>query len=390
MQIDVVRDLAALRRLEADWRRVYANDPEGHFFLSWPWMTKRLERRSGWSVLVARPAACAPPVAFFPIKQRTETDRRGRAHTEITLPGRGAADYTGFICLPEHEVRAGLTFAAHLLGLDWQELTLECVRASERRMSGLMDAFAAARIEFERETMVSSSGIDNSRCPYADLPGDWDSYLARVNSNTRQRLRRLLRRVDGTTIRVSLADPDTLERDLEILLRMWGDRWGAQKRSRIDMLLRSTREELSDAMSNGTLFLPVLWRGDTAVAANACMMDLERRELLFQLGARDAAAEDLSPGMMLHAHTIQTAIERGFVRYDFLRGDEPYKYHFATSERRIESIVFRRGRALGATERATKYCVSGPASPAAPQTLATTHLMAATCSTIEQGTTAPR
>lgn len=362
MQIDVVRDLAALRELEGEWRRVYAADPEAHFFLSWPWMSKRLERRVGWSVLVARPSADAPPVALFPIKQRTQTDRRGRAYSEITMPGRGAADYTGFICQPEHEVRVGLTFAAYLLGLDWQVMSLECLRASEQRMSGLMDAFAAARMTVEREPIMMQ-GIDNSRCPYAELPGDFDAYLAQLSSNTRQKLRRYLRKVDGTTLRVTLAEPQTLELHMEALLQLWCARWGTQKRDRLELLVRSTREELSDAMDNGALFLPVLWRGETPIAALASMLDHEKGHVLVQLGARDMAFEELSPGTILHAHSIRWACERGFVRYDFLRGNEAYKYAFATGERQIESLVVRRGRALEVTERAPKKRTTQTAAP---------------------------
>lgn len=369
MQIDVVRDPAGLRLLEADWRRVYAADPEAQFFLSWPWMSKRLERRSGWSVLVARPSAAAPPVALFPIKLRTETDRRGRTYNEVTLPGRGAADYTGFLCLPEHEVRVGLTFAAYLLGLDWQVMSLECIRASEQRMSGLMDAFAAGRLSVER-VPITMSGVDNSRCPYAELAGDWDAYLAKLSANTRQKLRRYLRKVDGTTMRVTVAEPETLELHMGVLMQLWCARWGTQKRDRLELVMRSTQEELSDAMENGTLLLPVLWHGDRPIAAFAGMMDHEKREILVQLGSRDMAYEDLSPGTILHAHTIRSAIERGFVRYDFLRGNEPYKYSFATGERMIESLVVRRGRASETSERAPK------------RKSAVTPLLADTCSAI--------
>jgi CelD/BcsL family acetyltransferase involved in cellulose biosynthesis len=344
MQVDVVRGLSALRRLQSDWDRVYAADPEGQFFLSWPWMSKRLERRPGWFVLVARTAASGPPVAFFPLKLRTRTDDRGRDSHELTMPGRGAADYTGFFCQPEHQDQVARAFAAHLLELEWRALRLECFRASEQRGKAFLRAFAGTRFQIERESMVMSSGFDNAICPYADLPADWDSYLAGRSSNTRQRVRRLLRAVDGSSVRITHADASTLEHHIEILLRMWTERWGGIKGKKLETILQSSREELADAHENGTLFLPILWRGDTPVGAAACMLDFEKREVLFQLGGRDPAAEDLSPGMVLHAHSIRTAIERGFRRYDFLRGNEPYKYSFATGERHIESLVIRRVR----------------------------------------------
>jgi CelD/BcsL family acetyltransferase involved in cellulose biosynthesis len=342
MQVEVVRRLSALHQLQADWTRVYAADPEAQFFLSWPWMSKRLARRSDWGVLVARPSADAPPVAFFPIRPVTRIDDDGLTYKDVTMAGRGAADYTGFICQPEHEEAVGRAFAAHLLRREWRVLSLECLRATPQRMRGLIDALADAGLEFERESMVMTSGVDNAICPYADLPDDWDRYLAQLSANTRQRLRRLLRTVDGTTIRITHADAATIDRDIEILLSMWSARWASQKGRHLAGIISSSREELLDALANGTLLLPILWRGDTPVAANACMIDREKRELLFQLGARDPAAEDLSPGMLLHAHTIRTAIAQGFQRYDFMRGNEPYKYSFATAERQIVSIEVRR------------------------------------------------
>ena len=57
--------------------------------------------------------------------------------------------------------------------------------------------------------------------------------------------------------------------------------------------------------------------------------------------------------MILHAYSIRHAIAHGFVEYDFLRGNEPYKYSFGCKERKIYSIVLetRSGRNLGGTDR---------------------------------------
>ena len=342
MHIEVVRELAALQQLEADWRRVYAADPDAHFFLSWPWMSKRLERRPGWFMLVARATADARPVGFFPFRDRTRRSSRKGSFVELSMPGRGAADYTGFICEPELQGQVARAFADHLLELDWRELRLECLRLSERRAGDFLGCFTAAQFDVRRESLMMESGVDNAICPYADLPDDWDAYLAKLSSNTRQRLRRLLRAVDGSSVRITTTERDTLQRDTEILLRLWSQRWGQRKGERLQLILDSTREELSDAMDNGTLYMVVLWRGNTPIGVNSCMLDLDKREVLFQLAARDAGAEDLSPGLLLHAYSIRAAIERGFVRYDFLRGNEPYKFSFATAERRIESVVLRR------------------------------------------------
>ena len=36
-------------------------------------------------------------------------------------------------------------------------------------------------------------GVDNIICPYAPLPNDWNAYLDALSTNTRQKIRRLLK-----------------------------------------------------------------------------------------------------------------------------------------------------------------------------------------------------
>jgi len=45
----------------------------------------------------------------------------------------------------------------------------------------------------------------------------------------------------------------------------------------------------------------------------------------------------LAPGIVLLAHVIRDAIDRGFPVFDFLRGEEPYKYGFGLRRRTSSS-----------------------------------------------------
>ena len=60
----------------------------------------------------------------------------------------------------------------------------------------------------------------------------------------------------------------------------------------------------------------------------------------------DPARAQLAPGIVLLAHVIQDAIERGIPTFDFLRGEEPYKYGFGPSPEDVFNIrvAGRRGR----------------------------------------------
>jgi len=61
----------------------------------------------------------------------------------------------------------------------------------------------------------------------------------------------------------------------------------------------------------------------------------------FFVGARDEQCQNPQPGLTLHAHSIRHAIEMGLTRYDFLRGNERYKYSFGSIERRISNTIVR-------------------------------------------------
>jgi CelD/BcsL family acetyltransferase involved in cellulose biosynthesis len=52
----------------------------------------------------------------------------------------------------------------------------------------------------------------------------------------------------------------------------------------------------------------------------------------------DPARAVLAPGIVLLAHVIRDAIDRGFPIFDFLRGEEPYKYGFGPSPEDVLNV----------------------------------------------------
>ena len=107
---------------------------------------------------------------------------------------------------------------------------------------------------------------------------------------------------------------------------------------------------LLHCFNNGSLFLPVLWKGNTPLAALAILIDPQKRAMHCFIGARDEAFRGSPPGFMLHAYSIRHAIREGFASYDFMRGDEPYKYLFGATDRRTKHVIVatHNGQNLGA------------------------------------------
>jgi CelD/BcsL family acetyltransferase involved in cellulose biosynthesis len=352
MRVDIIESTVALAELRADWDRVYDADPEAHFFLSWSWLSKWLPALgSPWLVLAARPEGeRSAPVAFLPLWLQTKEQNAGGFRNNLIMGGNFISDYTGILCLPEHQDQAIPALARQIKKMHWTDLRFEDLNMSRRRTDLFVSEFAKSDFNFVKLDRVQD-GIDLSICPIAHLPGDWDAYLnERLSANMRQKLRRLLRQIDGSgEFRITHADGKTIDRDLDTLLRFWKVRWGAQKAKNLDGILKNLRLMTRHAFDMGSLFLPTLWHGERPICALATLIDARRKAFLFYIAGRDQTFEGPQSGLVLHAHSIRHAIRTGFATYDFLRGNEHYKYSFGVEERRIESVVLttKSGKNLG-------------------------------------------
>jgi CelD/BcsL family acetyltransferase involved in cellulose biosynthesis/predicted negative regulator of RcsB-dependent stress response len=345
MRIDVIESIADLDAARTDWDRVYMSDPDARYFLSWTWLQVYLRNRKRWFILALREKQPGSPyVAFFPLRLRTTQDPKTGIFTDdIFMAGNHAADYTGFISEPAYEAHAIRGFALFLKSQNWTNLHLDNFSGSIERRNGLLAELNGPDVVFRKVPRLDEAGLDMAICPVANLPHSWDAYLERnLSSQTRQKLRRFLRQVDNDAdYRITVATADTIERDVDILFRLWRAKWGSLKGDRTDKIIETSRGILLEAFRNGSLAIPVLWHGDRPLGALANFLDHQKKSVLFYIAGRDEEWKTPSPGLVLHGHSIRRAIEEGFTSYDFLRGNEPYKYAFGVEERPLHCIAVR-------------------------------------------------
>ena len=353
MHIDIIETLPSLAKLEDNWNAVYDADDEAQVFLSWQWLSGWLSCIEGpWFILAAKAgeAADLPYVAFLPLRLQTKVEKSD-VISDMRMAGNYAADYTGIICRPEAENKVIPAFARTIKQMNWARLNLENVRMSERRARLLLACFPKASFNATEVDRVNKvDGIDNGVCPYLPLPKDWNGYLDSLSANTRQKIRRLLKQVDTPgEYRITVSTAETLAQDLKTLLGFWATKWRPRKGDRVDSLVRSNGVMLTRSFQSGMLFLPTFWHGDRPVAALATLVDPRKRTFSFYMTGRDETFEGPPSGVILHAFSIRHAIANGFSEYDFLRGNESYKYSFGCAERKIRCTVLetRNGRNLG-------------------------------------------
>jgi CelD/BcsL family acetyltransferase involved in cellulose biosynthesis len=177
------------------------------------------------------------------------------------------------------------------------------------------------------------------RCPVLDLPASWDDYLAALPSKHRHELQRKTRRLrrEAGDARVSVA------RRREEIETRFGDFLDLHRRSRVgkerfmdarmEKFFRRVMGELADVGGAALWFLDV----PSGPAAGFVVLEWERTVGLYNSGFHpDRAA--LAPGLVLLVHLIEDAILRGKKRFDFLRGEERYKYEFGPTPEEVFGV----------------------------------------------------
>ncbi|MBI2526882.1 MAG: GNAT family N-acetyltransferase [Candidatus Rokubacteria bacterium] len=167
------------------------------------------------------------------------------------------------------------------------------------------------------------------RCPVLALPPTWEAYLARLSGKDRHELRRKMRRLEaelpGTELR-SVAGPDGWDDAMTEFLRLHRLSRAGKARFMDEAMERFFRDALRALAEAGWARLWFLDSGGAPIAAFLCL-EYGGAVGLYNSGF-DPTRARLAPGIVLLGHVIRDAIERGIAVFDFLRGEEAYKYAF--------------------------------------------------------------
>jgi len=164
--------------------------------------------------------------------------------------------------------------------------------------------------------------------PRIPLNRDFESYLAGIEKKQRHEIRRKMRRAAEYEVPVRfyiVEDTAALDSEIEAFFQLMG-----QDQKKADFLTETMRSQLSAtahlAFEQGYLWLAFLEVGETKVAA-AFNFDYKNKLWGYNSGVNRDYIE-LSPGWVLLGHQLQWACEHGRTEFDFMRGDEEYKYRF--------------------------------------------------------------
>lgn len=226
----------------------------------------------------------------------------------------------------------------------WDVVDLRRLREVDPALPALESAFATAGSEESWSVTREQEDV----CPIVTVRGDtWDEYLATLDKKARHEIRRKLRRAASAgELSIEISPPTVEAIDEFILLHemRFGERGlfpanegGARSRRFIHRLA-----ELERAEADGGLLHVALVRSGQRLVFAALAFDDGRTSYLYNAGM-DPSASEASPGVTGAALYLQNRIEAGRRRFDFLRGNEPYKYEWGAIDEPIFRLLVQRG-----------------------------------------------
>jgi len=338
MQFDLIRNLPEMSALSAQWNELLAGSASHVPFLRNEYLRTWWQTLGGgeWSqgelcVITARQDGQLAGIAplFF------TTNREGEPalmllgcieisdYLDLIVPAQtlqpfvdGLFDYLSAMQTPAWRV------------LDWWNFLI-----TSPTLPALEAAAARLGWSFTSEVL--------QHCPYIPLPGDWEVYLAGIDKKQRHEVRRKMRRleIEVPSRWYIVEDEANLEAEVEAFMDMMAQDLN-KRRFLTDTMRVQFRTSACAAFRAGWLQLAFLEIGGEK-AAGYINFDYLNSIWVYN-SAINFKFREQSPGWVLLGYLLQWANEHKRDVFDFMRGDEEYKYRFGGVDRRVVRTLIRR------------------------------------------------
>jgi CelD/BcsL family acetyltransferase involved in cellulose biosynthesis len=231
-------------------------------------------------------------------------------------------DYLDFIVSPGREDEFFSILLDELKTRGVSRLNLEALKPESTVLTTLTG------ISKERGYMTSCQATGVSVA--LDQPLDWASYLKELTAKQRHEVTRKLRRLDEQgTVSFRVAGPSDVEVSLGVFLDQF--RRSRQDKARfMNARMQAFFEVMTRAMAVAGLLRFGFLELNGSPVASVLFLDYNNNRYLYNSGY-DPGYRRLSVGLLAKVLCIKDAIREGIACFDFLQGNEPYKYQLGGS-----------------------------------------------------------
>ena len=248
------------------------------------------------------------------------------------------ADYLDFIVAQGREetvYTALVDYLASPRAPAWDVLDL-CNIHQDSPTLKMLPALAEAR-----DWVVATTRDDV--CPIVQLPGTWEEYLQMLDGKQRHEIRRKLRRASGqAALRWYIVGR---EHDLEAEVEDFLDLMAASSPDKAAFLtprMRNFFRQLARVTYDAGWLQLAFLEIEGQKAAAYLNFIYNNRVLVYNSGLDWQTFPQIGAGIVLTAYCIRHAIEHGREVFDFMQGDERYKYQFGGQDVEVRRLLIRR------------------------------------------------
>lgn len=265
----------------------------------------------------------SPPKEYAPGEGRPEPEGAPRRVVRF-VGGTEVADYLDIVASEDklHDVWSAVLDCLLDCRRDWDVIDLHSLPQWSPSRELLP--------QIAQEKGLSCQVLAEDVAPVVALPGDFEDYLMSLRKKDRHELRRKVRKLEGREdVRWYLVPPTDAEQ-MHAAMHTFLDlhrKSGADKAHFMnDQMAAFFFDTVENLLPTGWLDMAIL-EVDNEPAAAYFSFNYNRRIYLYNSGY-DPKFSSYSAGIALLVYRIHKAILQGCKYFDFLRGDEEYKYDF--------------------------------------------------------------
>lgn len=322
MHIQLFTDPSGFDALASEWDDLLTRSVSSPLFLTHLWQRtwwEHLGKGDLWLITARDDAECLVSVASL------FRSRNDRGQWELSFVGcTDVSDYLDFIVDQRYVDDVYPALWGYLAGLD----------ASEWDMLSLCNIPDASPTSGHLADLAQSQGYSvtvdvEDVCPVVTLPVTWDDYLAGLNKKQRHEIRRKMRRAEeAAAVRWYVVEGgDSLPVAVESFIELH-QKSAAEKQDFWDEPTKAFFRAITDQVAGKGWLKLYFIEFDGVRAASLLCFDYQNQIFVYNSGYDPVQFAHLSPGIALVTYAVQHAIELGRARFDFLRGDEVYKFRF--------------------------------------------------------------
>ena len=316
------------------WNQTLNNSKDNNIFLTWEKMApsvNQLGKDSTIKILCATDGV--ELVGIAPLRKTHKNLRGNSGYSFIEPLTNGDTDYAGLI-LVKQEVNCIRQFLQYLYSQkDWDFMVFPDLPQASQTLELLKHTFSGLpRFEVEKGII----------CPYIEIPNSKERLLANLSVKHRKNLQRRLRKLEKEHGKVELKqyyELGSLEQTMEILFELHQKRWILKnKPGRFD-----NQKARDISLQTAKYFAEKGWLRFYFLTVNnrpvAAELNLEYLGKMYgHLSCFDPDYSNYSVGHLLALKVLEQCIEKGISEYDFMQGDEPYKFDWTNKYRQSMNI----------------------------------------------------